>query len=108
MTNLDRNVYPNGKGKYALVKLCELPDHIPPLRDAIIDALQNYPQALDLGNDEVDGEFFVIRIRDKNAAAALTAYASACGANGDIEFAKQVLAMAERSAALGDERKMPD
>jgi len=108
MTRLDRNTHPNGRGKYALIKLRELPDNVPPLRDAIIDALRDNPQALRLGNESPGSGFFVISLGDLNAARALLAYADACAENGDVEFAKEVRDLAWDSELLGDSRKMPE
>ncbi len=54
---LDRNINPNGKGKYALINL-----------------RTNQVQ----WGTEPNGQFFVIKYKDKFAEPALRAYAAAC------------------------------
>lgn len=70
---LDRNINADGMGKYALLKLRNLRRGDP----AVDAALRTLDEAgiLDWGNT-VDSEFFVIRLKDVNAANALFAYGS--------------------------------
>lgn len=91
---LDRNVNPDGRGKYALLKLrrqakpftVELQDCAAKLRDAGL---------LDFG-DTAEDEFFVIRLKDKYAAAALDAYATAAF-NDDPEYAREIAVLANKA-----------
>lgn len=102
---LDRNDNPNGKGKYALVKLREIRSN-PKTKPALARAISKNPDCLDLGVRHSDGEFFVIRLKDKYAAAALEAYANAAQYD-DEEYAGQVYMLAER-AKRHPARKIPD
>jgi hypothetical protein len=85
---LDRNINPDGKGKYALIKLREK------------------PFVVDFG-DTPDSDFFVIRLKDKYAAPALLAYSLAAREDGDIEWADEVFRLAEKAANHPGKRK-PD
>ena len=111
---LDRNIQErNGLGKYALIKLRELEyfaGHVstfelwtPEVREAF--GLFEDCHALDWGNT-ADSEFFVIRLKDRSAAAALNAYATDA-AQYDQEWAREVFAMADRAAAHPS-KKTPD
>ena len=83
---LDHNVNPDGKGKYALINLRTNQVH--------------------WGELHSEHEFFVIKLKDKYAAAALFAYARAAGAD-DPEFAAEVRALAQRAHNHPDS-KQPD
>src|SRR5690349_16291653 len=84
---LDRNINPNRRGKYALLKLRRLTEiegwdggEGEALdRQAVIDAVALLERAgiLDWGWAGTDGEFFVIRLKDKYAAEAIRAYSDA-------------------------------
>lgn len=96
---LDRNINPDGKGKYALIKLRH--------ESAIMGVVENpsgepaiavNDEAIDYGNTE-DSEFFVIRLKDKYAAPALFAYAMAAEKD-DSEWANEVLAMAVKATMM--------
>jgi hypothetical protein len=100
---LDQNVNPNKLGKYALIKLRETGENIlcsPDRKEATIPV-----SAIDFGNAP-DSDFFVIRLKDKYAAPALKAYANAASADGEIEFATDVMALANQSRRM--ETKKPD
>ena len=73
---LDRNVSYDGKGKYALINL------------RTNQVLWGYPHS--------EHEFFVIKLKDKYASAALFAYARAAEAD-DPEYAADVRALAQRA-----------
>lgn len=111
---LDRNINPNGRGKYALLKLRELGDLS---RDEIVMALENLEElsvaqcerAVDFG-DTPDSEFFVIRLKDRFAGPAIMAYAEAVRdyALGALpietqlelaEYASEVRGLAERAVS---------
>lgn len=94
LMRLDRNANPDGKGKYALIKL-RVDDirhriKIPNLVTAAV-----LVDAIDLG-DKPETEFFVIRLKDKNAANALMAYSVSCKQD-DPEFSREIHALAMRA-----------
>lgn len=107
---LDRNHPKNkGKGKYALVKLREIKGN-PLTNEELMLGIVKNPNALDFGMMHSDGEFFVLRLKDKYAAAALEAYAKAVFDDGDKNlknYASQIVMMAER-ARRHPARKKPD
>lgn len=82
---LDRNINPNGMGKYALINL--------------------RTNKIEWGNTPED-EFFVIKLKDKYASAALDAYAKSC-LKDDPEFAKEVHELASK-AMFHPLKKKPD
>lgn len=99
---LDRNINKNGRGKYALIKL----------REATIRTEQPHGGALvidqeyvDFGDTE-DSDFFVIRLKDKYAGAALEAYGRAA-LEDDPEYSQEILSLAEK-ARNHPGKKMPD
>ena len=90
---LDRNINPDGRGKYALVKLrTKIPDpeDAQQVQRAVNIMMKN--NVLDLGNTP-DTEFFVIRLKDKYAAPALHAYARAAQED-DLEYAAEISMLA--------------
>ena len=60
---------------------------------------------INIGDPEND--FFVIKLKDKHAAAALLAYASSAQADGDLELSADVRRLA-REAAAHPCQKRPD
>lgn len=101
---LDRNLNPNGRGKYALLKLRNLRDG-----DTAVDAaLRTLDEAgiLDWGNT-IDSEFMVIRLKDKYAADALARYAAVASVD-DPEYASEIAEMAHRSGPNHPNCKKPD
>lgn len=104
---LDRNINPNGIGKYALLLFRNLPTD-PVGASQFNDALKVLVSlgVMDFGNTE-DSEFFVIRLKDKYAAPALGAYVDAALADGQAEWAKEVDALAAK-AATHPSKKQPD
>ena len=84
---LDRNENVNGLGKYALINL-----------------RTNEVQWGRVGNDD---EFFVIKLKDRNAQEALLAYAHSIEPK-DPEFAKEVRALANRSGPNHPACRDPD
>lgn len=99
---LDRTTNGNGLGKYALIKWR---NYKPDLD--IDSALRTLEAAgmIDIGNMP-QTEFFVIRLKDINAPAALQAYAHAAHQR-DPEFSADVMELARR-AALHPDQKDPD
>jgi hypothetical protein len=103
---LDRNVNASGRGKYALVKLRnvgQLDDYHFPGR--LFKALERI-NMLDWG-DKPETEFFVIRLKDKYAQAALHAYAIAAREE-DPEYADEIEALAARAGSSSPFCKRPD
>lgn len=99
---LDRNTNPDGRGKYALIKLRQ--DNI--LHHLKIPNVVTVPVlagAIDVG-DTPETEFFVIRLKDKNAANALHAYAVSCRGD-DPEFANEVHTLALKAASYQQKQK---
>jgi hypothetical protein len=111
---LDRNINSNGRGKYALLKLRKLDDYnaqetFGVVAKPIADALKTLEDAgiLDWGIAGTEAEFMVIRLKDKYARPALTAYAQAASGD-DREYADEIFALADRSGARNPWCKKPD
>lgn len=108
---LDRNIEGNeGRGKYALLKMREIPAALSTLRaDDIKQAIERLEDmdVLDWGTKGSESEFFVIRLKDKYAEAALLAYARAA-AQDNPEWAEQVAEMASRAGEHHPDCKQPD
>lgn len=85
---LKRNITPDGMCKYSLIEH-EKGDHI------------------EHGLPGTENEHFVIKLKDRNAHAALTAYADSVRER-DPEFAKDVEKLALRSGPLSKWCKDPD
>lgn len=111
---LDRNVNPDGRGKYALIKLRMLSDFADPadpfqkIAPNISDALNTLVAAglIDFG-DRPDNEFFVIRLKDKYAKPALEAYASGAR-HDDPEWAGDIMDLASRAGLNHPNHRKPD
>lgn len=102
---LDRNITNPKRGKYALIKLrVDTPVHH---AGKVADGrtLRVKPEAVDFG-DTLDSDFFVIRLKDKYAGPALTAYANAA-AKDDPEYAAEISALAW-AAQRHPNRRSPD
>jgi hypothetical protein len=84
---LDRNVNANGQGKYALINL--------------------RTNQVEWGCKGDKDEFFVIKLRDKNARIALLAYADSVACD-DKEFASEIRELAARSGSGSPYCKKPD
>lgn len=105
---LDRNENATGVGKYALVNMRRL---MALGHDQQNEAHQLMAQlselgVVDWGAKGADDEFFVIKLKDRNAESALVAYADAAEEH-DKEWALQVLAMSTR-AKRHPAKKTPD
>lgn len=53
-------------------------------------------------------EHFVIMLKDKYARAALIGYAQAAQENGDVEYAKDIMELANRAGPMHPNCKEPD
>lgn len=114
---LDRNINGNKRGKYALIKLRRLTeieawdggDGEIADRQAVIDAIALLERAgiLDWGFAGTEGEFMVIRLKDKYAKEALWAYGNEADKD-DPEYASDIFEMANRSGDNSPFCKKPD
>jgi hypothetical protein len=99
---MDRNINPNGRGKYALLLLRKLAlcEGSTVFNNEIEQAVQTLDEAglIDWGIVGTEKEFFVTRLKDRNAAPSLRAYATSA-ATTDPEWALEVEAMADRAEA---------
>ncbi len=92
---LDRNINPDGKGKYALIKLRR--QEKPFSNEAFAAAELLRSQGLVDFGDTQDSDFFVIRLKDKYASKALNAYAAAA-LEDDPEYANEIFHLAQLAA----------
>lgn len=102
---LDRNINADGKGKYAIIKLRGLDIENNLDVQLALETLEKH-QALDWGNTP-QTEFFLIRLKDKYAEAALLGYASAANFD-DNEYASEIFDMASRAGEKSPWCKKPD
>lgn len=102
---LDRNLNPDGRGKYALVLMREETTLWKRIHNHGLDKVLVSTNAIDFGSNP-DTEFFVIRLKDKFAAPALLAYSLAAREAGQTEWADEVFRLAEK-AANHPNKKMP-
>jgi hypothetical protein len=113
---LDRNIPGNGgRGKYALLLIRRLTEirsgnlalgvPIGAVEEAV--RLLDSVGAIDWGEVGSDGEFFLIRLKDAHAGVALSAYAMHATAS-DLEYARDVLELAQRAGKNHPGCKMPD
>ncbi len=113
---LDRNINPDGRGKYALVRLRDIEEGTE--AHAILLHLVELGH-LDWGFPQQPDEFFVIKLRDKYAFHALSAYADAVREaavhSNDVEkrqslmeYSFQVSKLCARAGRLSKFCKEPD
>lgn len=103
---LDRNLNPTGKGKYALINMRKI-DGDPRTPEELAAAILAHPEAVEWGETGGDNEFWLIKLKDQYAQAALVAYAEAAAAD-DIEFAAEVERLAMRAGPDHPLCKRPD
>lgn len=104
---MDRNINADGMGKYALLSLRKLrAGRLRNLEDIGAAAYMN-TDAIETGGIGTEGEFFVIKLRDRHARVALLAYADAAAAS-DPEWASEVREMADRAGECSPFCKTPD
>lgn len=109
---LDRNINGDGRGKYALILLRKLAAFESPEtfgQSEVEKAIETLDKAglIDWGIVGSESEFFVTRLKDRNAAASLHGYAQEAEANGELEWAEEVRDMARR-AQISPWKKRPD
>lgn len=106
---LDRNVNGDGEGKYALIlkrNLSALSDGVRPQAEESLRFLKSIG-VLDDSRVGDDGEFFVIRLRDKYAGDALASYSMAA-MHDDVEYASEIGDMSARAGMNHPACKAPD
>jgi hypothetical protein len=108
---LDRNNNPDGKGKYALVKLRNFPAE-QWAQNEVAFALKTLAAhgMLDYGDLGTESEFMVMRLKDKYAYKGLMGYFRAVSDDDepDLEYAQEILDMANRSGPHSQWCKKPD
>lgn len=102
---LDRHESVSGMGKYALLHLRKARDACSPEVAEAIKLLDN-AGLIQWGRVGEDDEFFVMKLKDVNTPSGLQGYA-ANAALTDVEYAEEVMAMADR-AEKHPGRKVPD
>jgi len=103
---LDRNINPSGRGKYALVKMRELTNREIKSDFSATSAVEALAKKgiVDFGGTP-ETDFFVIRLKDKYAGAALEAYADSVRKDGDNEeYAKEIYDLALKAQAMKSRR----
>lgn len=115
---LDRNKLGNqGRGKYALLLLRRLAlfddgRTFGGIDPAIAHAIKTLEAAglIDWGEEGTEKEFFVIRLKDRYARSALSAYAIEAWADGagNEEYAREIIALSDRAGQKSPFCKRPD
>lgn len=103
---LDRNSKPSGNGKYAVINLRKIPGD-PSTPQELAAAILANPECVEFGPVGSPEEFFVLKLKDKNAEAALQGYASKALDN-DAEYAAEVAALSCRAGPHSPHCKTPD
>ncbi len=103
---LDRDINPDGKGKYALLNLRKIPGD-PRTPEELAAAILAHPEAVEWGCVGQQDEFFVVKLKDKYAGAALHAYAREA-LTDDPEYANAVSQMTDRAGLNSPFCKRPD
>lgn len=124
---LDRNINGDGRGKYGLVNNRELREYAKRAADAhagrnammteadieamrVMNAVKMLEDfgIIDWGLEGTESEFFVIKLRDWHAEAALAEYARSALDNGDEEYYLDVRALSDRAGRHSPFCKKPD
>lgn len=105
--DLDRNINSDGKGKYALVNLRKIEGN-PQTAEELAAAILKNPEAVEFGRVGEQDEFFVIKLKDEYAQAALSEYGHKAWADGDEVYARQIYEMSSRSGPNHPHCKKPD
>lgn len=114
---LMREITEDGSCKYALLRLDRLSAD---QRKSVLDTLSagmadggfthvkigDVVVPVEVGAKGSTEEFFVVKLKDRNSAAALYTYANSI-AEADTEFSRDVLALADRAGSRLDSRE-PD
>jgi hypothetical protein len=111
---MDRNINADGAGKYALInvrKLLTFDDQgtfggLPPALSLALETLDK-AGVIQWGAVGTEDEFFLLKMKDRNALPTLAAYADSIEAQ-DPEFAAEVREMMARSGPHSPWCKDPD
>jgi len=103
---LDRNLNPTGKGKYAVINLRKLPGD-PRTAAELVAAILANPECVEFGAVGQPDEFWLLKLKDKYAKPALEAYAAAVGYE-DPEYADAVWELSRRAGKSSPFCKNPD
>ncbi len=103
---LDRNLNPSGKGKYAVINLRKIPGD-PRTPQELAAAILANPECVEFGTVGTPDEFWLIKLKDANADAALFGYAGKA-LTQDPEYAAEVAEMAKRAGKNSPFCKQPD
>ena len=103
---LDRNLNPDGKGKYALINLRKI-EGCPRTPLELAAAILAHPDCVEWGCVGAPDEFWLIKLKDRFAQGALRAYADEAQ-ESDPEYAQAVLELAQRSGPDSPFCKTPD
>lgn len=106
---LMRNVTPDGQCKYAAVRMDKLAELVSGQQHEALTALMvlNGLGLLENPRPGEREEFFLIKLKDRNAPVALRAYA-ARAQERDPEFAREVGELADRAGINNPWSKEPD
>lgn len=106
--NIDRNINQTGKGKYILINNRKIPGNLRTPQELAAAILAN-PECVEFGLVRDPNEFFVIKLKDRYAGRALSAYANAVDLDpeGDREYAIAVTEIANRSGLFHPQCKRP-
>ena len=104
--DLNRKTNANGIGKYIVIRT-DVFDEVPTTVEALLEAIQQHPESVEFGKVGDPNEFFVIKLKDENADAALIGYASAAS-HKDPDYASAVAELALRSGQYHPNCKSPD
>lgn len=96
-----------GTGKYAVVNMREVRNHDKAAEILAKLAFLEHEGVLDFGTANTENEFFVLRVKDRFANDALSAYAEAASGY-DQEYAEDVRKIADRAGTNSIYCKMPD
>jgi hypothetical protein len=108
--DLDRNINSDGKGKYALINLRKIEGN-PQTAEELAAAILKNPEAVEFGRVGEQDEFFVIKLKDFHADAALYAYVQDIRNHGDSsqeQYALQVEQLGHRAGVGNPFCKKPD
>jgi hypothetical protein len=102
--------FPDGSGKYALLKNRELLALQGEQLAAAMEAIATLRGlgVVDFGEEGTDREFFVMRLKDAWAAEPLAAYAGNARRDGQEAYGEAVLGLALRAGRHSPHRKTPD
>lgn len=103
---LDRNTNPSGKGKYAVINLRKIPGD-PRNAQELAEAILANPECVEFGIAGSPDEFWLLKLKDEHAEAALYAYAGHALPK-DPEYAAEVAGLARCAGRNSLFCKTPD